>query len=149
MALVASDSVADKQDLAVQSATEVEDIGALPDFPKILPDYIYLPFTPQISVSVAKQKVMLVLNNVNITGLNATCTHFDIKHLSNIWSCDNLTVTSGFKAGGRLFDLPVVGKGNISIHLAFILKGGDNFANFKTLNIDIQGLNPGSDIQYL
>jgi len=122
--------------------------------PLALPDMINAPFLPQLVIKNDDQKLMLLFMDLNIWGLNHTegaCewgkTFLDPNN--GVIRCNNLTVTSRFKSGGKLFDLPIVGQGTVTIKTSFVVFVVKNFLNFDKLELNIEGINPGSDMEPL
>jgi len=160
---VAAEELVGAEDLVAAESVAEPEAGLGWPFPWplfILPDYIYLPFLPQLPVSLGSQKLMLVLENVNITNLNSSCAfNKKLRIMYPLFWCNGtgVTITTGFKAGGGIFNLPVVGRGTIRINFKLIVESPYNiYKEFKqtlirinALDIDIKGLNPGSDMQYL
>jgi len=124
-------------------------------WPPSLPADMFLPFLPQIVVPVQSNKIALVLLDVHVRGLamNNSCNFG--KAIFTAFQCTNITLRAGFKAGGGIFDLPVVGRGTISLDLALDVNLVNFYALqkmpvvFTTFKFEIDGLNPGSDMTYL
>lgn len=120
-------------------------------WPPHMPPEIYIPFLPQIVIPINDQKVILVLSEIYIRGLNGQTCKAGGKIARKLLSCSNVTIDMNYKAGGKIFDLPIVGDSTISIATNMYINNplyGKNLVNFNSLVIDWDGLNPGSDIHY-
>jgi len=140
---------------AVTTTTEEKTVSGIPwppkPWPPVLPAKLIFPFLPQIPIAVQDDKIVLLLIDVVLDGIH-TCDFK--KYWFSEFDCTNITLRSDFKAGGGVFNLPIVGKGTISLDIGMHVtplnvKTDKLIVTFTKFKFVIDGLDPGSDMGYL